>query len=162
MTTKTPRADFDFASFEFNYDSQCGFRIDASLDNAWVSDGNGSSWEVLISLPNKRGQTGWETQTRDQIEGDADYDDVFESLEAPMAEIEKRFDAELKEAIEDWLKGKFVSSECPRGFANEVIYTVHESKPSDSDQDNQAESLVEYLTYEIPGHETDACQVHIA
>ena len=161
MSSTNATADFDFVTFEFVSDPYCGLRIEVSLDNAWVSDGNGSSWEVLISLPNQRGRTGWETQTREQIGGDANYDDVFESLEAPMAELEERFDAELKIAIEEWLEDKFVSSDCPRGFANEVIYRVHETEPNGCDQDCQADSLVDYLTREIPGHETDACRVEL-
>ena len=128
-----------YTSFSFNnYNGQ--LEIVAESEESWVSDGKGNSWDVGISLPEKRSQTGCHTQTLERCEGDGEEDlDIIQPL---LDKAEEKFDADLRGSLEEYLEDKHVTSKCPRGFANEVIYTIHDGEKEDCEK----ESLIAYLT----------------
>ena len=150
-----PEASIEQISFEFeNYNGEL---IVMNNDcNAWVSDGEGNSWDVAIALPNNRTKTGHETQTLEQIEGDGDYDDCYPKFDHLLPGLEESFDNSLRSAIEDYLEDKYVTTKCPRGFANEVVYTIHDGESDD----DESESLIDHLMSEI--HGLDASRVEFA
>lgn len=142
-----------YTSFSFsNYNGQ--LEITAESEESWVSDGKGNSWDVGISLPRKRSQTGWHTQTLGRFEGEGEEDcDIIKPL---LDKAEEKFDDDLRKALEEYIEDKHVTSECPRGFANEVIYTIHDGEKEGCEK----ESLIAYLT--SVRYDLDASRVEFA
>ena len=140
-------------SFEFkNYNGQ--LEIIAEPIETWVSDGKGNSWDVGISLPRQRTKNGWHTQTMERSEGDGEED--YDILEPLLTEAEETFDGQLESALEEYLSDKHVTSTCPRGFANEVRYVIHDGEKEDCVKTD----LINYLISE--SHDLDATTVEFA
>jgi len=139
MTNRT-EATFEF-DVNFEFENENGeLRIIADIENAWIGDGSGNEWHLWISLPNERSKQGYNTQDGEVIA--IDPDNVDDDALAEQLELaETCFDDQLEFAIEQWLCGRHVVADSPRGFANEVNFVIGNGDKEDDD----SQQLIDYL-----------------